>query len=114
MISFLSGLALVLLTLVGYSSGSVLGAKGRAVVPNILDFLVVIALWIAALVTRDTLGRWSSIAIWMALGLFLGMILARIRADGYQEAQPGGQCLYPLQRHAHLRLQGGSLHSGAR
>lgn len=86
--SFLSGLALVLLTLVGYSSGSVLGAKGRAVVPNILDLLVVISLWIAALATRDALGRWSSIAIWMALGLILGMILARIRSDGYQKAQP--------------------------
>lgn len=86
--NFLSGVALVLLTLVGYSSGSVLGAKGRAVAPNILDLLVILGLWIAALVTRDTLGRWLSIAIWMALGLFLGTILARIRRDGYQKTQP--------------------------
>lgn len=85
---FLSGLALVLLTLVGYSSGSVLGAKGRAVVPNILDLLVVLGLWIAALASRDTLGRWISLAIWIALGLLIGMILARFRADRYQKAQP--------------------------
>ena len=85
--SFISGLALVLLTLVGYSSGAVLGAKDKAVTPNILDLLVVLGLWIAALATRDTLGRWISIAIWMVLGLFLGMILARIRAHGYQKAQ---------------------------
>lgn len=85
--SLLSGLALVLLTLVGYSSGSVQGAKGRAVIPNILDLLVIIALWIAALASRDIFSRWTNIAIWVVVGFILGMILARVRANSYAKVQ---------------------------
>jgi hypothetical protein len=87
---FLSGLALVLLTLVGYSSGSVLGAKGRTAVPAIPDLLVVVVLWVAALATRSLLGKWSSIAIWLLIGLCLGAILGRVRADSYAEAELQG------------------------
>ncbi len=83
-----TGLAMILLTLVGYSSGSVLGAKGRTVVPGILDLPVVIVLWIAALATRDALGKWAAIGVWLAIGLALGMILTRMRAAGYPQAQP--------------------------
>jgi hypothetical protein len=85
---FISGVALVLLTLVGYSSGSVLGATGRDPTPRILDLLVVIVLWTAALTTRSTLGKWSAIVIWLVIGLVLGMVLARIRIGRYPKAQP--------------------------
>lgn len=85
---FIAGIALVLLTLVGYSNGSVIGAKGCTPVPRILDLLVVIVLWIAALATRSTLGKWSAIVIWLVIGLVLGMVLARIRIDSYPKAQP--------------------------
>ncbi len=46
---FVSGLALVLLTLVGYSSGAVLGARRKTPVPGLFDLLVVVILWAAAL-----------------------------------------------------------------
>lgn len=85
---FLNGLAIILLTLVGYSSGSSLGAKGRVAVPAIIDLVVIVALWIAALGTRNVFGRWGSIAVWMVAGLFLGIILARVRSGSYLEAQP--------------------------
>jgi hypothetical protein len=85
---FIAGLALVLLALVGYSSGSVLGAKGRMVVPGIADLLLVIAMWIAALATRDALGKWGAIGAWLVAGLVLGAVLARVRADSYPKAQP--------------------------
>jgi hypothetical protein len=85
---FIRSLALVLLTLVGYSSGSVLGAKGRTAVPGILDLLVVVALWLAALATRNQLGKWSAILIWLVVGLVGGIILAGVRVDRHSKAQP--------------------------
>ena len=84
---FIAGIALVLLTLVGYSNGSVIGAKGCTPVPRILDLLVVIVLWIAALATRSTLGKWSAILIWLVIGLIVGMVLARLRIASYSKAQ---------------------------
>lgn len=83
-----AGLALVLLALVGYSSGSVLGAKGRMAVPGIADLVVVFVMWVAALATRDTLGKWGAIGAWLVIGLALGAVLARVRSDSYPKAQP--------------------------
>jgi hypothetical protein len=84
----IAAIALVLLTLVGYSSGSVIGATGRTPAPRLLDLLVVIVLWISALATRSALGKWSAIIIWLVIGLVLGMALARIRIRSYPKAQP--------------------------
>jgi hypothetical protein len=84
----IAGIALVLLTLVGYSSGSVIGARGRTPTPRILDLLVLVVLWVAALTTRSTLGKWSAIVIWLVIGLAVGIILARMRIDSYPKAQP--------------------------
>ena len=84
----IAAIALVLLTLAGYSSGSVIGARGHTPVPRILDLLAVILLWIAALATRSALGKWSAIVIWLAIGLVLGLVLARIRIHSYAKAQP--------------------------
>jgi len=83
----IAGIALVLLTLVGYSSGSVIGARGHTPVPRILDLFVVVFLWIAALATRGALGKWSAILIWLAIGLVIGMALARVRTDSYARAE---------------------------
>jgi hypothetical protein len=85
---FVAGLALVLLTLVGYSSGSALGARGRTAVPDILDLLVVIVLWIAALATRSALGKWGAIGVWLVVGLIVGAILSRVRLKRYPKARP--------------------------
>jgi hypothetical protein len=84
----IAGIALVLLTLVGYSSGSVIGARGHTPAPHVLDLFVVILLWIAALATRSALGKWSAIVIWLMIGLVLGMVLARVRIASYAKAQP--------------------------
>ena len=84
---FIAGLALILLTLVGYSSGSVLGASGHDPTPRILDLLVVVVLWTAALATRSALGKWGAIVIWLVIGLIVGMVLARLRIASYSKAQ---------------------------
>ncbi len=86
--NFITGLVLVLLTLVGYSSGAVLGARGRTPVPRILDLPVVVALWAGALTTRGWLGKWSAILTWLAIGLVAGWVLARLRRAGYPKATP--------------------------
>jgi hypothetical protein len=84
---FVSGLALVLLSLVGYSSGSVIGARGRVAAPAILDLLVVVCVWVVALVTRGALGKWLAIAVWLVVGLMVGAVLAALRRGSYAKAK---------------------------
>ena len=85
---FITGLALVLLTLVGYSSGAVLGAKGRTAVPGIADLFAIIIIWIAAFATRSALGKWGGIGTGLVVGLALGAVLAWVRANTYPKSQP--------------------------
>jgi hypothetical protein len=79
MFDFLSGLALVLLTLVGYSSGAVVGDRGRAMAPKLLDLGVVVVLLIAALTSRTVLDRWLAIGVWLVIGGLVSLVLSRIR-----------------------------------
>lgn len=85
---FITGLIPALLTLVGYSSGSVLGAKRRTSVPNIADLLVITVMWIIVFATRNSLSKWSAIGMWLVIGLVLGAVFAWARADSYPKAQP--------------------------
>jgi hypothetical protein len=67
---FISRLALVLLTLAGYSMGAVLGSRDKSATPQPVDLGVVVILWIAALASRAGLGRWTAIGLWLvAAGL---------------------------------------------
>ncbi len=86
---FVSGLALVLLTLVGYSSGAVLGARRRTPVPELFDLLLVVVLCATALATRAALGKWLAIGVWLAAGLVAGALLARARLSRYPKAEAG-------------------------
>ena len=86
---FVSGLALVLLTLVGFSSGAVLGARHKTPVPHLPDLLVIIALWIAALLTRLALGKWQAIVVWLVAGIVVGVFMAHARLDQYANASDG-------------------------
>jgi hypothetical protein len=68
---FVSKLALVLLTLSGYSIGAVLGSRDKSAIPQPLDLGVVVILWGAALASRAILGKWTAIGLWLvAAGLF--------------------------------------------
>ncbi|MGC8880053.1 MAG: hypothetical protein ACP5R2_12600 [Anaerolineae bacterium] len=82
----ISGIALILLTLTGYSAGAALGARGKLPVPGLLDLLVVVLLWIGAVSTRAALGRWPAIGVWVLTGLIIGLILARARVAQYPKA----------------------------
>ena len=76
---FVTGLALVLLCLVGYSSGSVLAGRGKKLVPTLGDLLVIVILWISALMAREYLGRWLAILAWLLVGVLVGAVLVALR-----------------------------------
>lgn len=78
---FLSGLGLVLLTLVGYSIGSVIGANDRLPTPRLLDLAVVVVLWIVAPVSRPALGRWIAIGVWLGAGGLVSLALSSARRN---------------------------------
>jgi hypothetical protein len=86
---FVSGLALVLLTLVGYSSGAVLGARRKTPVPGLFDLLLILVLWAAALATRIALGKWLAIVVWLAAGIAVGALLAHARLSRYPKDDSG-------------------------
>jgi hypothetical protein len=82
-VEFLSKLALVLLTLVGYSSGAVLGARDRRAAPGLLDLAIVLALWVCALATRAQLGKWAAIGVWLVVALIVGAVGEWLRRSAY-------------------------------
>ncbi|NIM94599.1 MAG: hypothetical protein GTO18_12940 [Anaerolineales bacterium] len=76
----LSVIALLLLIMVGYSSGATLAAgRGRTASPTLLDLGILVVLWTIALLSRPALGRWGSIILWVALALLISTLLTRIR-----------------------------------
>jgi hypothetical protein len=79
MLDVLGELALVLLTLVGYSTGAVFGGRGKSVVPRLLDLGIVIVLLIAALTSRTVLDRWVAVGVWLVIGGLVSLVLGRMR-----------------------------------
>ncbi len=79
----ISGIALVLLTLTGYSAGAALGARGRTPMPGLLDLLIMFLLWAGAVSTRVALGKWLAVAVWVIIGIVVGLVLTRTRLTQY-------------------------------
>jgi hypothetical protein len=72
---FISGLVLILLTLVGYSSGCVLAGWGYRIAPGLRDLAVTLGLWIGALASRDLLSKWWAILVWLVVGGMTGALM---------------------------------------
>lgn len=79
----LGDIALVLLTVVGYSSGSVLAGSGRKVSPGIIDIVLVVLIWIAALTTHFSESKWILLLIWIPLAICIGAIATLLRIKQY-------------------------------
>ena len=81
---FLSALALVLLTLVGYSMGAVLGARDKEPTPRLLDLIVIVVLWILALISRPIFGKWLAIGVWLVVAGAVSFVLSNARRHSMQ------------------------------
>jgi hypothetical protein len=85
----LGWLALVMLTLTGYSVGAVLSRNIRSnsgsgtQSPTLLDTLTVAGLWICAVYSRLTfLGRWTAVGVWFLGGLAVAFLLNLMQKQG--------------------------------
>jgi len=78
---FISKLALVFLTLLGYSMGAVLGNRDKTATLRPLDLGVVVILWIAALASRASLGRWAAIGLWLVAAGLVSFGLTSLRRN---------------------------------
>ncbi len=85
---FWTTLAVLLLSLAGYSAG-VAVKSGRAGTrkPAALDLVLVVLMWAAIVVSRGraALSRWVWLGIWIAAGLVLGWVMTAVR--GYSAAE---------------------------
>ena len=76
---FLEVLALILLTLVGYSSGAIIAGRGRKEPLSLLDLVMAVIFLAIALGTRSVLGKWLAIPIWFILASLSSALLTAIR-----------------------------------
>ncbi len=84
----LSILALILLTLVGYSSGVALAGRGEDLSPTLWDLLLPLLLWAAGFYTRELLGRWGAIGLFILAGLLVGYVSGALRRSATAGAIP--------------------------
>ena len=77
--SFFGGLALILLTLVGFSSGAVLAGRGKKEPLGLIDFGMAVLFLAMALGTHSIFGKWLAIPIWFILAGLGSGLLTEIR-----------------------------------
>ena len=80
--NILSWLALIFLTLAGYSAGAVLGSRSRTgghrgdPSPSLLDTAMVVVLWIGGIASRlAEVKAWSAVGIWLIIALAVAFML---------------------------------------
>jgi hypothetical protein len=71
---------LLLIALVGYSGGAVLGARGKRAMPGLTDLVLVGGLCAGVLATGDAVARWLVLLLWLGGGLLLGAGVGSLRA----------------------------------
>jgi hypothetical protein len=84
---FFSALALVLLTLVGFSSGAVIAGRREKEPLGLLDLGVAILFLALALGTRSVFEKWLAIPIWFILAGLGSALLTKIRFKEHRTAK---------------------------
>lgn len=87
---FLATLAVLLLSLVGYSLGAVLRfGKKPSRKPAAWDILLVLLMWGGVIASRIALpvNKWIMLAVWIAAGLVLGFLASLVLGYSKGEAQ---------------------------
>ena len=90
----LSTIVLVMLTMVGYSSGITLASRGKNVPPAIIDLLMILALWVVALTTRPQMlsilggSHFLLLIVWLIIALVIGFVKTKVTYSGGLDAIP--------------------------
>jgi hypothetical protein len=103
--TFLSGLALVLLTMVGYTSGAAAVAGKRQPVPFLIDLPVLGVLWATAFLLLSGLGHWQRIGIAFAAAFAVSVFVTLLRRSSLPpapKASPGSRPKTPDSRRSLL------------
>ena len=86
MTNILSWLALIFLTLAGYSAGGVLGSRTGSdrhkddPSPSLLDTAMVVVLWFGGIASRlKGINVWPAIGIWVVVALVVAFVLNRMQ-----------------------------------
>ena len=83
-----SWLALIFLTLSGYSAGAVIGSLTRRrghrydPTPTLLDTIIVVVLWIGG-ITSVLIGLevWLAVGVWFGIALVVALILNQVQSQ---------------------------------
>jgi hypothetical protein len=92
--TILSLIVLILLSLVGYSSGAVLrGGKNSEIKPRIIDLLVILMIWAGAIYSRLTfiINKWLLVAIWLGISYALGFAILSFRKHSLNKKPAAAQ-----------------------
>jgi hypothetical protein len=82
--AFLSSLALVLLSMVGYSSGVMIAGRNKKITPSLIDIIVLLGLWTIALLTRGWIdNKWLGIGLWILIGIGVGSLFVLLQRNSY-------------------------------
>jgi hypothetical protein len=83
-----SWLALIFLTLSGYSAGAVLGSRIRRrghrddPFPTLLDTIMVVVLWIGGITSvLIGVGVWLAVGVWLGIALVVALILNQVQSQ---------------------------------
>ncbi|MFK7802024.1 MAG: hypothetical protein AB8G95_10355 [Anaerolineae bacterium] len=93
----LATIALVMLTMVGYSSGITLASRGKSVPPVIYDLLIVLVMWIIAFATRAQLlpalgnSQFFLLIAWLLIALAVGFIKTKLSYSSGLDALPDSE-----------------------
>ena len=76
-------IALILLIVVGYSTGSVLVGKGKKVTPALFDVSIIVISWIIAFSIRFSVSKWLTLLFWILIEICIGALLTWLRKGQY-------------------------------
>ena len=79
-------IGLILVSMVGFSTGCVLALQKREHVPSLWDLLAVIGVWALVFSTKANFGRWSMLGVALLIGIVMGLLVTFARAAAGSES----------------------------
>ena len=101
----LSIIVLIMLCMVGYSSGITSAARGKNVPPALVDLILLLVIWTIALRTRPQVLEWLGgsrillLIVWLMIGLLVGFVKTKLVHSGQLDRLPDTE----LPEHAQVK-----------